>query len=160
MVTFCTFLNIFNKYLHSDVNLNETLIRNSPIVNNNELNKYQLLMEYLIYLILSLVLVLFLSLSLSKHFSFTSGSKIPVLCIVIQALPVLNLNMNTVTHRNVPEYLPNSKNLHLSQLYIDNFQSLQCSPWYIDNFKHINFSQLYIHNLHFSTLYIDNFKHL
>ena len=110
MVTFYTFVNIFNKYLHSDVNSNEPLIRNSPIGNNNELNKYQLLMEYLIYLILSLVLVLFLSLSLSKHFSFTSGSKLPVLCIVLQVLPVLNLYMNTVTHRNVPEYLPNSKN--------------------------------------------------
>ena len=176
MVTFCTFVNIFNKFLHSDVNSNEPLIKNSPIGNNNELNKYQLLMEYLIYLILSLVLVLFLSLSLSKHFSFTSGSKLIVLCIVIQVLPVFNLNMNTVTHGNVPEYLPNSKNLHLSQLYIDNFQSLQCSPWYINNFKHLNFSQFYIHNfesllfspltidhfesLHFSPLYIYNLKSL
>ena len=150
MVTFCTFVNNFNKYLHSEVNSNELSLMNSPIENNHELQIYQLLMEYLLYSILSLVLVLFLRFSLSKHFSFTSGSKLLVLCTVIQVLPVLKVNMNTVTHRNVSQYLPNFKKLHLSQLYIDNFESLQCSPWYIDNFKHLNFSQFYIHNFKFT----------
>ena len=109
---------------------------------NNELNKYQLLMEYLIYLILSLVLVLFLKLSSIKPFSFTSGNNLLVLGIVVQILPVFNLTVNTVTHTKVPEYLLTSKSLHSSQLHIDNFNSLQSSPLYIDNFKKFKFNSI------------------
>ena len=161
MVLLYTYVNNFNKYLHSDVNLNELALLNFPTGNNNELNIYQSLMEYLIYLVLFVVLALFLNLNLilSNQFSFTSGNKLLVLCILTQVLPVFNLNKNTVTDTDVPDYLSNSKTLHFSQLYIDNFKSLQFSPLFIHNFKTLHFSVFSKNNFkssHYSPFYIYN----